>query len=62
MITNSLTDTISAIATVIGTGGVSIIRLSGENSQEVISKILPNFEHMLDKKDMDEIIKHILIK
>jgi len=52
MITNSLTDTISAIATVIGTGGVSIIRLSGENSQEVISKIFyknskftkPNFE------------------
>ena len=39
MINNDLTDTISAIATVIGTGGVSIIRLSGENSQEIIEKI-----------------------
>ncbi len=36
---NSLNDTISAIATVIGTGGVSIIRLSGEESENVISKI-----------------------
>lgn len=39
MITNSLDDTISAIATVIGTGGVSIVRLSGEKSQDIISKI-----------------------
>ena len=36
---NSLDDTISAIATVIGTGGVSIIRLSGENAEKIISKI-----------------------
>ena len=36
---NNFDDTISAIATVIGTGGVSIIRLSGKNSQEIISKI-----------------------
>ena len=36
---NSLNDTISAIATVLGTGGVSIIRLSGANAKEVISKI-----------------------
>ena len=26
---------------------------------EIISKILPNFEHMLDKNEMDRIIKHI---
>jgi len=39
MITSSLNDTISAIATVLGVGGVSIIRLSGENSEEIIQKI-----------------------
>ena len=36
---NSLDDTISAIATVIGTGGVSIIRLSGNDSEKIISQI-----------------------
>ncbi len=36
---NSLDDTISAIATVIGTGGVSIIRLSGKNAENIISEI-----------------------
>lgn len=35
---NNYDDTISAIATVVGTGGVSIIRLSGANAQDVISK------------------------
>lgn len=39
---NNNNDTISAIATVIGTGGVSIIRLSGENSRAVIDKIFFN--------------------
>jgi len=39
---NNNNDTISAIATVIGTGGVSIIRLSGENSKAVIDKIFFN--------------------
>ena len=32
-------DTIAAIATPLGTGGVGIVRISGENSQEIISKI-----------------------
>lgn len=36
---NNFDDTISAIATVLGTGGVSIIRLSGKNSQNIIDKI-----------------------
>ncbi len=34
-----ITDTISAIATPVGNGGVSIIRLSGEKSFEIIEKI-----------------------
>ncbi|MCR4880414.1 MAG: tRNA uridine-5-carboxymethylaminomethyl(34) synthesis GTPase MnmE [bacterium] len=38
MISN-IDDTISAIATVLGTGGVSIIRLSGKDAQKVIDKI-----------------------
>jgi len=32
-------DTIAAIATPLGTGGVGIVRISGEKSQEIISKI-----------------------
>ena len=36
---NNNDDTISAIATVLGNAGVSIIRLSGENSLNVINKI-----------------------
>lgn len=39
MINQYMTDTISAIATPIGNGGVSIIRLSGEKSFEIIDKI-----------------------
>lgn len=39
MINQYMTDTISAIATPIGNGGVSIIRLSGEKAFEIIYKI-----------------------
>lgn len=39
MINQYMTDTISAIATPIGNGGVSIIRLSGEKAFEIIDKI-----------------------
>lgn len=39
MINKYMTDTISAIATPIGNGGVSIIRLSGEKAFEIIDKI-----------------------
>lgn len=44
---NNFDDTISAVATVLGTGGVSIIRLSGKNAKDVIKKIFyknKNFE------------------
>ena len=36
---NSMTDTISAIATPIGNGGVSIIRISGNSAFDIINKI-----------------------
>ena len=36
---NSMTDTISAIATPIGNGGVSIVRISGEKAFDIINKI-----------------------
>ena len=39
MINKCIADTISAIATPIGNGGVSIIRLSGEKAFEIIDKI-----------------------
>ena len=39
MINQYMTDTISAIATPIGNGGVSIVRISGEKSFEIINKI-----------------------
>ena len=32
-------DTIAAIATPIGEGGISIIRVSGENALEIVNKI-----------------------
>lgn len=39
MINKLMTDTISAIATPIGNGGVSIVRLSGDKSFDIINKI-----------------------
>ena len=39
MINQYMTDTISAIATPIGNGGVSIVRLSGPNAFEIIDKM-----------------------
>ena len=36
---NSMTDTISAIATPVGNGGVSIIRISGNSAFDIINKI-----------------------
>ena len=39
MINKYLTDTISAIATPIGNGGVSIIRLSGPDAFKIIDKM-----------------------
>ena len=36
---NSMTDTISAIATPIGNGGVSIVRISGDKAFEIINKM-----------------------
>ena len=47
--TNNFDDTISAVATVLGTGGVSIVRLSGNNAKEIIDKIFyknKNFEQI----------------
>lgn len=38
-IINIQNDTIAAIATPLGTGGVGIIRISGESSKEIVSKI-----------------------
>lgn len=53
MIINSLEDTIAAIATPLGTGGVGIVRISGSNAVNIVSeifskklneKILPDFK------------------
>ena len=59
-------DTITAIATPLGTGGVGVIRISGEKSFEIISKIFSNpkfeprkFNHgwiMDGDKKVDEVI------
>ena len=35
-------DTITAIATPIGTGGVGVIRISGDKTYEILSKIYNN--------------------
>ena len=46
-------DTITAIATPIGTGGVGVIRISGDKSFEIINKIysktIKKFIKVLDK-------------
>ncbi len=53
MISDNLKDTITAISTPLGTGGVGVVRVSGEKAFEVISEIfstklkeksLPNFQ------------------
>ena len=59
-------DTIAAVATPLGTGGVGIIRISGEKSFDIISKIFSNpkfqprkFNHgwiIDDDKKIDEVI------
>jgi len=47
----SINDTIAAITTPLGTGGVGAIRLSGEKSVEIVSKI---FSSSPDKKELPE--------
>ena len=42
---NSINDTITAIATPLGTGGVGVIRISGEDSIKIVNKVF-------DKKDL----------
>jgi len=55
-------DTITAIATPVGTGGVGVIRISGENSFEIIGKIFSKSELEHGKiahgwiTDVDEVI------
>lgn len=45
-------DTISAIATAIGEGGISIIRVSGDKALEVVNKIFKgkNINNIYDMK------------
>ena len=38
------TDTIAAIATVMGNSGIGIVRISGENAVEVAEKVFRNLE------------------
>ena len=45
---NSMTDTISAIATPVGNGGVSIIRISGNNAFDIIDKMFSH-KNLKDK-------------
>ncbi|MDD3013626.1 MAG: tRNA uridine-5-carboxymethylaminomethyl(34) synthesis GTPase MnmE [Candidatus Gastranaerophilales bacterium] len=47
----SINDTIAAITTPLGTGGVGVIRLSGEKSVEIVSKI---FSSSLDEKKLPD--------
>lgn len=49
-------DTISAIATPIGSGGIAIIRVSGENSEEIVQKIA----RAKNGKSLSEIQSHML--
>ena len=58
VMTNNFDDTISAIATVLGTGGVSIIRLSGKNSQEIINKIFFKDKNFLQVKFSPNSVTH----
>ena len=64
-----MNDTIVAISTALGVGAISIIRLSGEDSIEIVNKIFDrdltkvkshtiNYGHIVDK---DEIIDEVLV-
>ena len=56
-------DTIAAIATPIGEGGISIIRVSGENALEIVNKIFrgANLNKVASHTIMD-ILSIMLIK
>ena len=68
-------DTITAIATVLGEGGISIIRISGENSLSIANSIFRGKNHrdLLDikpysmrygfiiEKDTGEILDEVLV-
>jgi len=72
MVINNIKDTIAAIATPLGTGGVGVIRISGENSFNIISRIfsskfnekkVPDFEagkvyHGWVTKSLSQVINH----
>ena len=51
MVVNSIKDTIAAIATPLGTGGVGIVRMSGDKAIEIVSSI---FSSSLNEKVLPE--------
>lgn len=51
MIADNLKDTIAAIATPLGIGGVGVVRISGENSFNIVSKI---FSSKINEKTLPE--------
>ncbi len=50
----NLSDTITAISTPIGSGGIGIIRISGDDSLEILKKVFKS------KKDVDKIQSHTI--
>jgi len=47
---NSKLETIAAIATPIGVGGVAVIRISGQKSKDILKNIFPSFTKILSHK------------
>lgn len=57
---NSLQDTIAAISTPIGEGGISVIRLSGINTFAIVEKIFSKSKESFKRADIGEINSHTI--
>ena len=57
---NNLTDTIAAISTPIGEGGISVIRLSGENSFQIVEKVFSKSKESFKRINIAEINSHTI--
>ncbi len=57
---NKLTDTIAAISTPIGEGGISVIRISGENTFQTVEKVFSKSKESFKKINIAEVNSHTI--
>ncbi len=57
---NYLTDTVAAISTPIGEGGISVIRVSGENAFSIVEKVFSKSKESFKRINIGEINSHTI--